>query len=125
MSEPPPDPPPDPPLDAPPDPTLDPDVQAAHDASRDHGSGASAASHPNAQAYWRANLRLVASLLAVWAFVSFGLSILFVEDLNRAHFAGFPLGFWFAHQGSIYVFVVLIWVYARMSDRLAKRYGVD
>lgn len=74
--------------------------------------------------YWRANLRLVAALGVVWAFVSFGLSIFFVEPLNTFQLGGFPLGFWFAHQGSIYVFIVLIWVYAWASDRLARRYGV-
>ena len=74
--------------------------------------------------YWLANLRLVIALLAVWAFVSFGLSILWVEPLNAQRLGGFPLGFWFAHQGSIYVFLVLIFIYARLSDRLAKRFGV-
>ena len=64
-------------------------------------------------------------LLAVWAMVSFGLSILFVESLNAYRLGGFPLGFWFAHQGSIYVFIALILVYALLADRLARRYGVD
>jgi len=77
------------------------------------------------RAYWRANLRLVFALLVVWAVVSFGLSIFFVEPLNEFRLGGFPLGFWFAHQGSIYTFVVLVWVYALVSDLLAKRYGVD
>jgi putative solute:sodium symporter small subunit len=75
--------------------------------------------------YWRANLRLVAILLVIWATVSFGLSIFFVESLNAHHLRGFPLGFWFAHQGSIYSFIVLIAVYAVASDRLAERYGVE
>lgn len=75
--------------------------------------------------YWKANLRLVAALLVVWAGVSFGLSILLVVPLNAYHIGGFPLGFWFAHQGSIYTFVVLVLVYAILSDRLARRYGVD
>lgn len=74
--------------------------------------------------YWRSNLRLVAVLLAVWAIVSFGLSIVFVEPLNQTRLGGFPLGFWFAHQGSIYTFVVLIWIYAWAADRLARRHGV-
>ena len=72
--------------------------------------------------YWRANLRLVTALLIVWAFVSFGLSICFVEPLNAQRLGGFPLGFWFAHQGSIYVFIVLIFVYARWMDRVDQRY---
>jgi putative solute:sodium symporter small subunit len=62
-------------------------------------------------------------LLAVWAFVSFGLGIVLVEPLNRFHLGGFPLGFWFAQQGSIYVFVVLILVYAVWMDRVDRRHG--
>ena len=76
-------------------------------------------------AYWRANLRLLAKLLTVWVVTSYGLGILFVEPLNRFHLGGFPLGFWFAQQGSIYVFVVLILIYARRMDQLDKKYGVD
>jgi len=76
-------------------------------------------------AYWRANLRLMAKLLAVWFTVSYGLGILLVEPLNRFHIGGFPLGFWFAQQGSIYVFVILIFVYARRMDRIDKEYDVD
>ncbi len=64
-------------------------------------------------------------MLTVWFLVSFGLGILWVEPLNRFSLAGFPLGFWFAQQGSIYVFVVLIFVYARWMDRVDRRYGVD
>jgi len=79
----------------------------------------------DASGYWKANLKLIAVLLVVWAIVSFGLSIFFVEDLNAVHVGGFPLGFWFAHQGSIYVFVVLILVYAVASDRIAHSHGVD
>ena len=75
--------------------------------------------------YWRANLRLMAGLLAVWFVVSYGLGILLVEPLNRFHIGGFPLGFWFAQQGSIYVFVVLILVYVRAMDKLDKKHGVD
>ena len=65
--------------------------------------------------YWRANLRILVILLSIWFGVSFGLGILLVEPLNRIHIGGFPLGFWFAQQGSIYVFIGLIWVYARFS----------
>ncbi len=75
--------------------------------------------------YWRANLRILAILLVVWFGVSFGLGILLVELLNRIHVAGFPLGFWFAQQGSIYVFIGLIWVYARWMDRIDRDHGVD
>ncbi len=75
--------------------------------------------------YWRANLRIVAILLSVWFGVSFGLSILLVEPLNQIHVAGFPLGFWFSQQGSIYVFIVLILVYARWMDRIDREHGMD
>ena len=75
--------------------------------------------------YWRQNLRILVLLLAVWFAVSFGLGILWVEPLNRFSLGGFPLGFWFAQQGSIYVFVVLIAVYVLWMDRLDRRFGVD
>ena len=75
--------------------------------------------------YWRANLRILVILLSIWFGVSFGLGILLVEPLNRVHVAGFPLGFWFAQQGSIYVFIALIWVYARWMDRVDRDHGVD
>ncbi len=76
-------------------------------------------------AYWRANLSLMAKLLVVWFVISYGLGILLVEPLNRFSLGGFPLGFWFAQQGSIYVFIVLILIYARRMDQLDKKYGVD
>lgn len=60
------------------------------------------------QAYWRATLRLLTKVLIVWFLVSFGAGILFAPLLNQIHLGGYPLGFWFAQQGSIYVFVVLI-----------------
>ncbi|WP_299006498.1 DUF4212 domain-containing protein [uncultured Shewanella sp.] len=75
--------------------------------------------------YWQANVRLVLSLLSIWAFVSFGCGILWVDILNQVTFFGFKLGFWFAHQGSIYVFVVLIFIYVRQMNRLDKRYEVQ
>ena len=76
-------------------------------------------------AYWRANLRVMAILLSIWFFASFGLGILFVEPLNAFSIGGFPLGFWFSQQGSIYIFVALIFVYARWMDRIDARFGVD
>ncbi len=79
----------------------------------------------DAKGYWRANLRIMAILLAVWFFVSYGLGILWVEPLNQYSLGGFPLGFWFAQQGSIYAFVVLIAVYVIWMDRLDRRFGVD
>ena len=86
---------------------------------------------PAAQAYWRANLRLIGVLLSIWAIVSIVLSILLVEQLNRIPIdkilPGFqlPFGFWFAQQGSIYVFVILIFVYAWRMQKLDKKFGVE
>jgi putative solute:sodium symporter small subunit len=77
------------------------------------------------QEYWRKNLRLMAVLLTIWALVSFGAGILFVEPLNNIEIAGFPLGFWFAQQGSIIVFVLLIATYAWRMDKLDAEYGID
>lgn len=82
---------------------------------------------PAHAAYWRANLRYLAILLVVWFAVSFGAGILFVEPLNRFTLpgTGFPLGFWFAQQGSIYTFVALIFVYVLLMNRLDRRHDVD
>jgi putative solute:sodium symporter small subunit len=80
-------------------------------------------SQENATAYWKENIRYVFILLAIWFAVSYGAGILFVEQLNELKLAGFPLGFWFAQQGSIYVFVVLIFVYIRLMNKLDKKYG--
>ncbi len=79
------------------------------------------------RAYWTANIRYVTILLLVWFTVSFGFGILLVEPLNeiRLFGSGFKLGFWFAQQGSIYVFVLLILIYVRLMNRLDKRYGVS
>lgn len=77
------------------------------------------------QRYWRTNLRIVLGLLAVWFAVSFGASILFVDQLDTIRVGGFRLGFWFAQQGSIYVFVVLILIYVRVMNRLDREYDVD
>ncbi len=76
-------------------------------------------------AYWRANLGLMAKLLVVWFVASYGLGIFFVEPLNRFKLGGFPLGFWFAQQGSIYIFVILVLIYARRMDRLDHEHDVD
>lgn len=74
--------------------------------------------------YWRANLRLMGVLLTVWFLVSFGFGILLAEPLNQIPFFGFKLGFWWAQQGSIYVFIVLIFVYAAAMRRLDRKHGV-
>jgi putative solute:sodium symporter small subunit len=75
--------------------------------------------------YWRTNLRYLGLLLAVWFVVSYGFGILLVDQLDTIRIGGFKLGFWFAQQGSIYVFIVLIFVYVRLMNRLDKRFGVD
>ena len=77
------------------------------------------------RAYWRKNLRLMAVLLTIWALVSFGAGILFVEPLNDIVIGGFPLGFWFSQQGSIIVFVLLIAFYVWRMDKLDAEFGVD
>lgn len=84
-----------------------PDRSASHDRRRDH---------------WRANSRLIFCLLCIWALVSIGGGILLVEPLNQFHIGKLPLGFWFAQQGSIYVFVVLVFVYAWSMDRLDRKF---
>lgn len=77
--------------------------------------------------YWRRNIRYVAILLAVWFIVSYGFGILLAEPLNAVTIpgTGFPLGFWFAQQGSIYVFVALIFVYVWLMNRLDREFDVD
>jgi putative solute:sodium symporter small subunit len=75
-------------------------------------------------AYWKENLRTVAVLLAIWFVVSYGAGILFVDWLDQFHLAGFPLGFWFAQQGSMYVFVVLIFVYVRLMNTMDRKHDV-
>ena len=79
----------------------------------------------NRAAYWKSNIRLVTVLLIIWFVVSYGLGILLVEPLNNFSIGGYPLGFWFAQQGSIYTFLVLIFVYAASMNRLDKKYDVD
>lgn len=76
------------------------------------------------QEYWRRNLRLMAILLSVWAVASFGAGILFVDILNRVSLLGVPLGFWFAQQGSIVIFVILIAIYVWRMDKLDAEYGI-
>lgn len=74
--------------------------------------------------YWRANLRLLGVLLAVWFVVSFGFGILLAAPLNDIRFFGFPLGFWWAQQGAIFVFIALIFVYAAAMRRIERAHGV-
>lgn len=78
----------------------------------------------NRKAYWKANLRLVFACLIVWFVCSYGFGVLLVEQLNTVRLGGFKLGFWFAQQGSIYVFVLLIFYYAWRMNGLDKKYDV-
>lgn len=78
----------------------------------------------SSQAYWKATIALLTKILIIWAAVSFGAGILFVEVLNNIHLGGYPLGFWFAHQGSIYVFIALIFYYAKKMNDLDVRFDV-
>lgn len=77
------------------------------------------------QRYWKRNISYVLGLLAVWFLVSYGAGILFVDELNSIRLGGFKLGFWFAQQGSIYIFVILIFVYVWLMNKLDKEFDVD
>lgn len=79
----------------------------------------------NLQEYWKKNIRLVLILLSIWFIVSYGFGILFVDTMNNFKIGGAKLGFWFAQQGSIYAFVVLIFVYMAQMNKLDKEYDVD
>jgi len=75
--------------------------------------------------YWKTNLKYLIILLSIWFVVSYGCGILFADVLNGIKIGGFPMGFWFAQQGSIYVFVVLIFVYVSLMNKLDKKFDVD
>jgi len=78
----------------------------------------------NVKKYWKANIRILLVLIAIWFLISFGCGILFADFLNQFRVGGFPLGFWFAQQGSIYVFVLLIFIYVYLMNRLDHKYNV-
>lgn len=78
-----------------------------------------------AKAYWKQNLKYLTILLSIWFLVSYVFGILLVEQLNTIRIGGFKLGFWFAQQGAIYVFVILIFVYIRLMNRLDKKFNLD
>ena len=75
--------------------------------------------------HWQKNINYVRILLSIWFISSFGLGILFAENLNSIYLGGFPLGFWFAQQGSVYVFVILIFIYVFLMNKLDKSHGYD
>lgn len=79
----------------------------------------------NAKVYWKVNLKYLVILLCIWFAVSYGAGIIFKDWLNQFQVGGFKLGFWFAQQGSIYVFVILIFVYIRLMNSLDKRFGYN
>ena len=78
-----------------------------------------------AKEYWRRNLSLMVKLLVIWFVVSYGCGIILVDVLNQIQIGGYKLGFWFAQQGSIYVFVGLIFYYAKKMGQLDREFGVD
>lgn len=82
-------------------------------------------SQVNYKLYWKKNLQYLASLLAIWFIVSFGCGIMFAEELNNIRLGGFKLGFWFAQQGSIFVFVILIFVYVYLMNKLDKEFNLN
>jgi len=82
-------------------------------------------SDKNLAEYWQKNLRLLGILLAIWFFVSYGCGIIFADALNSISIGGYKLGFWFAQQGAIYVFVILIFVYVNRMNKLDQEYDVD
>ncbi len=73
------------------------------------------------QQYWKANLKIVLSLLVIWFIASFGFGIIFSDTLDQIRLGGFKLGFWFAQQGSIYIFVIIIFLYVWLMKRLDKK----
>ena len=78
-----------------------------------------------AKSYWKENIKYVLILLLIWFLVSFGAGVILKDALNTIKISGFKLGFWFAQQGSMYVFVVLIFVYVYLMNKLDKKYGYD
>ena len=80
---------------------------------------------PQTKAYWKENTRLVSFLLIIWFVVSFGMGILFVDVLDGFRFFGFKFGFWMAQQGSIFCFVILIFIYVYKMNKLDHKYKVD
>ena len=78
----------------------------------------------SSHAYWKATIALLTKILIIWFVVSFGAGILFAPMLNNFHLGGYPVGFWFAHQGSIYIFIALIFYYAKKMNDIDRRFDV-
>ena len=76
------------------------------------------------KAYWFATLKLIGCILAIWALVSYGFGIVFASALNNISLGGYPFGFWWAQQGSMYVFIALIFVYAKLQDNVDRKFNV-
>ena len=88
-------------------------------------SGAEGETSREETAYWRANIRLLVWLMAIWFVVSFGAGILFRDWLDQFMIGGYPLGFWFAQQGSIYIFIAIIVFYAWKIHRIEQSFQLD
>lgn len=82
-------------------------------------------SNKNLQDYWKRNLLYLVILLSIWFLCSYGAGIIWKDSLDSIKFGGFKLGFWFAQQGSIYIFCILIFVYVWLMNKLDKEYEVD
>jgi putative solute:sodium symporter small subunit len=96
-----------------------------HTKTISEGNAMSFETKEHAKQYWRENLKLMLTLLSVWFVVSYGAGILLVDALNEIRLFGFKLGFWFAQQGAIYTFIVLIFVYVKKMNALDKKYNVQ
>lgn len=90
----------------------------------DENPGSPPSENGHGEAYWKENIRLLLTLMAIWFIVSFGCGILFRDFLDQFMIGGFPLGFWFAQQGSIYVFILLVFYYAWKMKRIERHYDL-
>ncbi|GAA0469532.1 DUF4212 domain-containing protein [Parasphingorhabdus litoris] len=103
----------------------DPSVPEPNDGTNVGGPEPDTETNSNEKAYWSENIRLLCSLMAIWFVVSFGAGILFRDFLDQFSLGGYPLGFWFAQQGSIYVFVLLIFYYTWKMKKIERKYDLD
>jgi putative solute:sodium symporter small subunit len=108
-------------------PEYSPEREASFSASpavQQHPVGETTIMKHDSLGYWKATLALLTQVLIIWFLVSFGAGILFADLLNGIHLGGYPLGFWFAQQGSIYVFIALIFYYAKKMGDIDRRFDV-